>query len=57
MSRLDTPSLWRPLFFGLQQPGWALADILVLLLAIAATLRTFWPVDRRASLLLLPNAA
>ena len=50
-------ALWTPLFFGLQQPGWALAEILVLLAAILATLRAFWRVDRSAGLLLLPYAA
>lgn len=50
-------ALWTPLFFGLQQPGWALAEILVLLAAILATMREFWRVDRTAGLLLLPYAA
>ena len=50
-------ALWTPLFFGLQQPGWALAEILALLLAILATLRAFWRVDRPAGALLLPYAA
>lgn len=49
-------ALWTPLFFGLQQPGWALAEILVLLAAIMATLRDFWRIDRPAGLLLLPYA-
>ena len=50
-------ALWTPLFFGLHRPGWALADILVLLAAILATMRAFWQVDRPAALLLLPYAA
>lgn len=50
-------ALWTPLFFGLHQPGWALAEILVLLTAILATIRVFWRVDRPAGLLLLPYAA
>jgi translocator protein len=50
-------ALWTPLFFGLQKPGWALVEILVLLLAIFATTRAFWRVDRTACLLLLPYAA
>lgn len=50
-------ALWTPLFFRLQRPGWALAEILVLLIAILATLRAFWRVDRPAGLLLLPYAA
>ncbi len=50
-------ALWTPLFFGLHRPGWALAEILVLLLAILATLRAFWRVDRIAGALLIPYAA
>ena len=50
-------ALWTPLFFGLQLPGWALAEILVLLVAILATIRAFWRVDCPAGLLLLPYAA
>ena len=50
-------ALWTPLFFGLQQPGWALAEILVLLATILATIRAFWRVDRPAGILLLPYAA
>lgn len=50
-------ALWTPLFFGLHQPGWALVEILVLLLAILATMRAFWRVDQPAGLLLLPYAA
>ena len=50
-------ALWTPLFFGLHRPGWALAEILALLIAILATLRAFWRVDRPAGLLLLPYAA
>ena len=49
--------LWTPLFFGLHRPGWALAEILVLLAAILTTLRAFWRVDRTAGLLFLPYAA
>ena len=49
-------ALWTPLFFGLHQPGWALAEILVLLVAILASMRAFWRVDRTAGLLLLPYA-
>lgn len=50
-------ALWTPLFFGLHRPGWALAEILVLLTVILATLRTFWQVDRPDGFLLLPYAA
>ncbi len=50
-------ALWTPLFFGLQQPGWALAEILALMAAILATMRAFWRADRPAGRLFLPYAA
>lgn len=50
-------ALWTPLFFGLHRPGWALAEILVLLVAILATIREFWRVERLAGALLLPYSA
>ncbi len=48
--------LWTPLFFGLQRPGLAFAEILFLLVAIIATLIAFWRVRRPAALLLIPYA-
>ena len=48
---------WTLIFFGLRLPGWALADILVLLAAVAATIALFWRVDRPAALLLVPYLA
>ena len=50
-------ALWTPLFFGLHRPDLAPAEILILLIAILATLRAFWRVDRPAGVLLLPYAA
>jgi tryptophan-rich sensory protein len=32
---------WTPIFFGLRQPGWAFAEIVVLWVAILATTRSF----------------
>lgn len=49
-------TLWTPLFFGIQRPGLAFAEILVLLAAILATLAAFWRVRRPAALLLIPYA-
>ena len=46
--------LWSILFFGLQQPGIALAEIGVLLAFIAATGHFFLRVDRLAGLMFLP---
>lgn len=45
---------WSGLFFGLRNPGWAFADILALWVAIATVIVLAWPVDRAASLLLIP---
>jgi tryptophan-rich sensory protein len=48
---------WSLLFFGLQRIGAALAEILVLLAAIALTARLFWRIDRAAGALLAPYLA
>ena len=48
---------WSLLFFGTRAIGLALADILALWLAIAATTRAFWHLDRRSGLLMLPYLA
>ena len=45
---------WSAIFFGLRLPGPAFAEILVLWLAIAATLVASWRVSRTAGLLLVP---
>ena len=49
--------LWSVLFFGLRRPGWALVDIALLWLGIAATAVAFWPSDPLGSVLLLPYLA
>lgn len=49
--------LWSALFFGLKAPGAALAEIVVLWLAIAATLVAFWRIDGLAGLLFAPYLA
>lgn len=48
---------WSPLFFGLHQPALAFVEIVLLWLAILATLLVFWKVQRRAGVLLLPYLA
>jgi benzodiazapine receptor len=45
---------WSAVFFGLQLPGRAFVEILVLWLAIAATLVASWKVSRAAGILLAP---
>ena len=46
--------LWSVLFFGMRSPGLAFAEILVLWVAIAATITLFWRVNPLAGMLLLP---
>ncbi|MDH3669203.1 MAG: tryptophan-rich sensory protein [Paracoccaceae bacterium] len=46
--------LWSILFFGLQAIGLALAEIIVLLVAIIITMVLSWRVDRLAGMLFLP---
>lgn len=48
---------WSVLFFGLHLTGWALVDILLLLIAIVLTARAFLAHDRIAGLLMLPYIA
>ena len=47
-------ALWTPIFFGLQLPGLALIEIVLMWLAILATILAAWRVDRIASALLWP---
>lgn len=55
--QLALNALWTPLFFGLHWPGVAFAEIVLLWLAIAATITVFHPVNRTAMLLLAPYLA
>ncbi len=52
--QLALNALWSILFFGIQQPGWALVEIIVLWLSIGATIWLFWRVVPAAGALLLP---
>jgi translocator protein len=47
-------ALWSPLFFGLHLPGLAFMDLLLLWLALVATVVAFWRARRPAGALLLP---
>jgi tryptophan-rich sensory protein len=47
-------ALWTPLFFGLRNPGLACVEIILLWLAVALTLRAFFPASRAAGCLLVP---
>ena len=53
-AQLALNALWSPIFFGMHAMGWALVDILLMIVAIAATLVAFWRIERRAGLLLIP---
>jgi tryptophan-rich sensory protein len=55
--QLALNGLWSILFFGMQSPGWALVEIVVLWLAIGVTIRLFWVVVPAAGALLLPYLA
>ena len=55
--QLAINAAWSPLFFRLRSPGSAFADILLLWLAIAATVVAFRRVSAAAMLLLVPYLA
>ena len=48
---------WTPLFFGMQRPGLALAEIVVMLAVILATTASFVRVSTTAATLMLPYCA
>ena len=49
--------LWSCIFFGLQRPGLAFAEVLLLWAAIAATMVVFWMRSTVAGLLFVPYLA
>lgn len=53
-SQLALNTLWSFLFFGLRNPGLALAEIIVLWGAITMTGLIFWRIDRPAAVLWAP---
>lgn len=55
--QLALNALWTPLFFGAHRPALALAEIVLLDLAVAATLVAFWRLRRSAGALLVPYLA
>ena len=55
--QLALNALWTPLFFGWHRPGAAFSEIVLLWLAIAATIDIFSSVSRTAMLLLVPYLA
>jgi len=57
VAQLLLNAAWTPLFFGLRAPGLAFAGILLLWLAILATILAFWRAHRPAAALLAPYLA
>lgn len=55
--QLALNAIWTPLFFGLREPGWAFAEIILLWLAIVWTIAEFRRTNRIAAGLLLPYLA
>jgi tryptophan-rich sensory protein len=53
-AQLALNAAWSPVFFGLEAPKLALAVIVALGIAVAATIVVFWRLDRLAALLLVP---
>jgi translocator protein len=52
--QLAANALWAPAFFGLHSPALAMGVILVLLLLIALTIRSFRRIHRTAAILMIP---
>jgi translocator protein len=57
VSQLVVNFSWSLIFFGAQQIGWALVDILALWFFIAMTMQRFAAIDRLASWLMAPYLA
>lgn len=57
VAQLGANGLWSILFFGLERPGLALIDLLVLWCLIALTMLRFARVSRRAAWMLAPYLA
>jgi len=57
LTQLALNAVWTPLFFGLHDPALAFVDIVLLWIALAATIAAFWPVHRGAAMLLGPYLA
>ncbi len=48
---------WSLIFFKMQQPGWAFAELIILWIAIIATIFAFAQVNKTAAWLLVPYIA
>jgi benzodiazapine receptor len=56
-AQLCLNGLWSALFFGLQRPGLAVVEILVLFVAVISTAIAFLPISKLAFWFLVPYAA
>jgi tryptophan-rich sensory protein len=54
VAQLALNGIWTPIFFGLHMMGFALAEIILLWLAILATIVAFWRISKPAAYLLIP---
>jgi benzodiazapine receptor len=54
MGQLVLNGLWTPIFFGLHMMGLALAEIILLWVAILVTIVAFWRISKPATYLLIP---
>jgi tryptophan-rich sensory protein len=54
VGQLVANALWSYFFFGLERPGLAFGDIVLLVLLVAATLTAFWRIRTAAGALLIP---
>lgn len=55
--QLAVNALWSYLFFGRRDPRAALVDAVLIVVAVAATVRAIWAIHRAAALVLLPYLA
>jgi len=55
--QLALNAAWSGVFFGLRRPGWALFELILLWIAIAATIVLFLPISETAAWLMTPYLA
>ncbi len=55
--QLALNALWSVVFFGLHSPLYGLIVISAMIMAIVATIFTFWPLDRVAAIVMIPYLA